>query len=258
METASVRLVGGPTAVIEYGGLRWLTDPTFSAPGEYGGLVKTTGPEVARDQLGRIDVVLLSHDHHADNLDPAGREMLADAERVFTTSAGAERLGGGATGLLPWHTVSVARPDGADVTVTALPALHGPPGSEEVTGPVIGFLLSGENLQTVYVSGDNASLDVVREIADRVGPVDVALLFAGAVQLAKRCDGAYLTLSSDRAAEATVILGARVAIPLHFEGWTHFTQGATELRAAFRGNGVSDRLRLAERGETVSAAQPHP
>jgi L-ascorbate metabolism protein UlaG (beta-lactamase superfamily) len=247
----SARLVGGPTAIVQYGGLWWLTDPTFSAPGEYAGLVKTTGPAVAVDELGPVDVVLVSHDHHADNLDPAGRELLLSAPRVFTTSAGAERLGGDVIGLDPWETVMLDRPDGGSVVVTALPALHGPPGSEEVTGPVIGFLLSGEDLPTVYVSGDNASLDVVREIFERVGPVDVAILFAGGVQLSSRFDGAYLTLSSDRAAEAAVILKAPVVIPLHFEGWTHFTQGADELQAAFRGNGVVDRLRLLDRGETV-------
>ena len=252
MTSLSARLIGGPTAVLEYGGLRWLTDPTFSPPGEYeGGLVKTTGPAVSADELGPIDVVLVSHDHHSDNLDPAGRELLHTVPHVFTTVAGAGRIGGGVGGLDPWERAAVTRPGGGKVTVTALPALHGPPGSEEITGPVIGFLLSAEGLETVYVSGDNASLDVVREIAESAGPVGIAILFAGAVQLARRFDGAYLTLSADRAAEATIILGARAAIPLHFEGWTHFTQGAEELRAAFHGNGVADRLYLPERGETV-------
>jgi L-ascorbate metabolism protein UlaG (beta-lactamase superfamily) len=254
MTTLSAQLVGGPTAVLEYAGLRWLTDPTFSPPGEYtGGLVKTTGPAVGIDELGHIDVVLVSHDHHADNLDPAGRELVLDAAQVFTTTAGAARLGAPVVGLDPWDTVTLARPDGGSVTLTAVPALHGPPGSEEITGPVIGFALSGEDSQSVYVSGDNASLDIVREIADRVGPVDVAILFAGAVQIDTRFDGAYLTLSSDRAAQATITLGARVAIPLHFEGWRHFTQGADELHAAFRGNGVHDRLRLPGHGETIAA-----
>jgi L-ascorbate metabolism protein UlaG (beta-lactamase superfamily) len=115
---------------------------------------------------------------------------------------------------------------------------------------VIGFLLAGENLPTAYVSGDNASLDIVREIFERTGPVDVAILFAGGVQLSTRFEGAYLTLS-DRTAEAAIILKAPVVIPLHFEGWTHFTQGADELQAAFRGNGVAGRLRLLDRGETV-------
>lgn len=247
-------LVGGPTALIEYAGLRWLTDPALSPPGEYaGGLVKTTGPAIDPETLAPIDVVLLSHEHHSDNLDPAGREFLPTAERVLTTVRGAQNLGGNAIGLEPWASVEVERPEGGSVTVTAVPAQHGPDGTDHITGPVIGFLLHAERAERVYVSGDNASLDVVRAIADRLGAVDVAVLFAGAVQIPRRFDGAYLTLSSDRAAEAAKLIGARVVMPVHFEGWTHFTQGARELRAAFAGNGITDRLLLAGRGETVTA-----
>jgi len=249
MTTLTAQLVGGPTAVLEYAALRWLTDPSLSPPGEYeGGLVKTTGPALDVDAIGPIDVVLLSHDHHSDNLDPAGREFLPRAGRVLTTLDGAERLGANAVGIAPWSSVEVD-----SVTVTAVPAQHGPDGTDHLTGPVIGFVLEAPGSGKIYVSGDNASLDVVRTIADRVGPVDVAVLFAGAVQRPHRFDGAYLTLSSDRAAMAAQILGARVVVPVHFEGWTHFTQGAEALRAAFAGNGVSDRLVLAERGGTVTA-----
>ena len=82
MPTLTAQLVGGPTAVLEYAGLRWLTDPAFSPPGDYeGGLRKTTGPAVAADDVGAIDVVLLSHDHHSDNLDPEGRVFLPRAGR---------------------------------------------------------------------------------------------------------------------------------------------------------------------------------
>jgi L-ascorbate metabolism protein UlaG (beta-lactamase superfamily) len=249
----TAQLVGGPTAILEYAGRRWLTDPSLSPPGQYeGGLVKTTGPALDRAAIEPIDVVLLSHDHHSDNLDPAGRELLPSAGRVLTTVAGAERLGGNATGLEPWSSVEIERPDGGTVTVTATPAQHGPDGTDHITGPVIGFLLGGPGLDTVYVSGDNASLDVVRTIAERTGSVDVAVLHAGAVQVPHRFDGAYLTLSSERAAEAAKILGARAVLPIHFEGWTHFTQGADALRAAFAGNGITDRLALAERGATVT------
>jgi hypothetical protein len=41
-------------------------------------------------------------------------------------------------------------------------------------------------------------------------------------------------------------------VPVHFEGWSHFTQGADALRAAFAGNEVTDRLALAEPGATVA------
>jgi L-ascorbate metabolism protein UlaG (beta-lactamase superfamily) len=67
----AIQLVGGPTAILEYGGLRWLTDPTLSPPGEYGGLTKLTGPALDISQHGPVDVVLLSHHRHTDNLDPA-------------------------------------------------------------------------------------------------------------------------------------------------------------------------------------------
>ncbi|HEU4978199.1 MAG TPA: MBL fold metallo-hydrolase [Solirubrobacteraceae bacterium] len=248
-----ITLVGGPTALLDYGGLRWLTDPALSPPGEYeGGLVKTTGPAVAPAGIGTIDVVLLSHDQHSDNLDPAGRELLPRAGRVLTTVAAAERLGGNTTGMKPWSSIEVARPGGGALTVTAVPAQHGPDGCEPVMGQVTGFVLGGEGLDVVYVSGDNASLDVVRSIAQRIGRVDVAVLFAGAVQVARRFDSAYLTLSSDFAAEAAKILGAEVVFPVHYEGWTHFTQGEDTLRASFAGCGVADRLVLPPRGETVA------
>jgi L-ascorbate metabolism protein UlaG (beta-lactamase superfamily) len=247
-------LVGGPTALITYAGLRWLTDPTFSSPGEYSHLTKTTGPAIAAEALEPVDVVLLSHEHHADNLDPAGREFLPRAGHVLTTAQGAANLGGNATGMQPWASAEISRPDDDPVLVTAVPALHGPEGSEEVTGPVIGFVLSAPGEDTVYVGGDNASLDVVREVVERTpGPIDLFIPFAGAVSIPDVLGGAYLTLSGDRAAEATIVTGARAALPVHFEGWTHFTQDADSLRAAFAGNGVSDRLVLAQRGETVTA-----
>ena len=117
---------------------------------------------------------------------------------------------------------------------------------------MIGFVLSCDGQDTVYVSGDNASVDVVASIGERVGPIDVAILFAGAVQIPTRFDGAYLTLSSDRAALAAELLGVRAVVPVHFEGWTHFTQGLEQIRSAFAGYGLTDRLFAAEPGETVS------
>jgi hypothetical protein len=35
-------------------------------------------------------------------------------------------------------------------------------------------------------------------------------------------------------------------VPLHFEGWAHFTQGRDSLSAAFDDAGLADRLHLPE------------
>jgi L-ascorbate metabolism protein UlaG (beta-lactamase superfamily) len=251
----AIQLVGGPTAILEYEGLRWLTDPAHSPPGDYGGLTKLTGPAVEIGEQDPIDVVLLSHHHHSDNLDPAGRAFLPRAKRVLSTTRAAEELEANVVGMQPWSEIALARRGGDTVTVkvTAVPAQHGPDGSDEIQGPVLGFVLSAPGGATVYVSGDNASRDVVRAIAQRIGDVDIAILNAGAVQLSK-FDGAYLTLSADHAADAAKILGVRTVIPLHFEGWAHFTQGAEELKAAFSGNGIRDRLVMLERGQRAEVA----
>lgn len=243
-----IQLVGGPTAILEYGGLRWLTDPALSPPGEYGGLTKLTGPAFDVTEHDPIDVVLLSHHHHSDNLDPAGRAFLPSAGRVLSTTKAAEALGGNAVGMEPWSETELQNPGGGSVKVTAVHAQHGPDGSDDIQGPVLGFVLSAPGVDEVYVSGDNASRDVVRAIVERTGELGIAILNAGAVQLSK-FDGAYLTLSADHAADVARILGARVVIPLHFEGWAHFTQGAPELEAAFSGNGIRDRLLMLERGQ---------
>ncbi|MFJ3776297.1 MBL fold metallo-hydrolase [Streptomyces sp. NPDC090075] len=251
-----VRVFGGPTALFEYGGLRFLTDPTFDEPGDYpvpNGplLTKTRPPAGDPADLGAVDVVLLSHDEHSDNLDRSGRALLADVPLTLTTPSGAQRLGGNATGLADWESVTLDRTAGGTVTVTGVPALHGPGRREDVekfSGQVVGFVLTGEGLPTVYVSGDNASLDLVKEIADRFGPIDTALLFAGAPRFPALFDGAPVVLDSAQAVEATRLLDARRVVPVHYDSWAHFTEGHDELAEAFASAALNDRLDWGRRG----------
>ncbi|GAA1241462.1 MBL fold metallo-hydrolase [Kitasatospora nipponensis] len=254
MTRLTVTYLGGPTALLELGGLRLLTDPTFDDPGEYpiGNrvLVKTAGSALGAEQLGPVDAVLLSHDQHPDNLDRAGRAYLDTAPTVLSTASAEQRLPAAAVrALANWSSVELPRPDGGVLRVTGVPAQHGPDGTEHLVGEVTGFLLAGAGLPTVYVSGDNASLAVVRTIADRLGPVDVALLFAGAART-PLVDGP-LTLTSEEAAQAALLLGAARVVPLHFEQWGHFTEGAPSLRQAFERAGLAERLRLPGPGERI-------
>lgn len=245
-----IRYLGGPTALIEFGGIRLLTDPTFDAPGDYPigqrKLVKTAGPALATAEVGHVDAVLLSHDQHPDNLDTAGRAYAAQAPLVLSTASAQERLGGPVRTLANWESYELA--DG--LRVTGVPAQHGPDGSEDLVGEVTGFVLEGEGLPTVYISGDNASLGVVRQIADRCGPIDIAVLFAGGAQTPLLGE-AFLTLSSTDAAKAARLLGARHVVPLHFEHWAHFTQGPDTIRPAFEQAGLADRLHQLKPGEQI-------
>jgi L-ascorbate metabolism protein UlaG (beta-lactamase superfamily) len=257
-ERPTLLLIGGPTAVISYGGLRFLTDPTFDPPGEHPRpgtpvvLRKLTGPAVDPAELEPIDAVLLSHDHHSDNLDPAGREFLPRAGRVLTTDAGAERLEADATGMVPGDNAELERPGGGSVVVTAVRADHGPPEVAPKNGPVIGFVLRGEGLPAIYVSGDNASVDVVREVVSEHGPFDVAVLFTGGAEVPVLWgEEAYLTLTPATAVEVAKLLDATI-VPVHQEGWAHFSFGPEDLRRAFDDAGLGDRLREVAPGEEIA------
>lgn len=256
-----LHLVGGPTVLIEIGSLRLLTDPTFDPPGPFGTKgamysVKQRGPAVAVEDLGPIDAVLLSHDEHFDNLDESGRELLRRVPLVLSTPGAAERLGGTVRGLEPFASSEIPRPDGGTLKVTATPALHGPEGAEAAMGIVTGFWLTGDGVPTVYISGDNASTELVEQIVDRLGPADVAIPFVGAVHDPAVFEGALLTMDAERVVRAVVTLGIPVVVPAHMEGWQHFSQGPAELAAAFDGAGLAGGLRLLEPGQQVTVGAP--
>jgi L-ascorbate metabolism protein UlaG (beta-lactamase superfamily) len=255
----SLRLtyIGGPTILIEWRGLRLLSDPTFDPPGTsyptaaYT-LRKTLGPAIAADDIGPLDAVLLSHDHHFDNLDHAGRALLPLARQVLTTKVGAERLGGNALGLDTDDLATLENVRGEKLRIYATPARHGPAGGDR--GPVIGFLLrwvddSGHGL---YLTGDSVwyeDLEAIRAL----GPVRAVIAFAGAAKV-KVAGDQPLTLTALGVVELARLFAPAPIIPVHYEGWEHFTEGRADLERAFAAAGLSARLQWLLPGRTVKLA----
>jgi L-ascorbate metabolism protein UlaG (beta-lactamase superfamily) len=222
--------IGGPTVLIEIGGWRLLTDPTFDPPGRrytfgWGSASrKLVGPAVPASGIGPIDAVLLSHDHHGDNLDDAGRALLPSAGSVFTTVAGARRLGDNAVGLKPWESTRLEAPDRPTVEISATPCRHGPPLSRLITGDVIGFALrwDGQQHGVLWVSGDTVLFDGVREVADRL-TIDTVLLHLGGVQFPVTGPVHY-SMTASKGVELCRLIRPRTVRPIHYEGWKHFRQ----------------------------------
>lgn len=240
MTAISLTHVGGPTTIIEAAGWRILTDPTFDEPGRrytFGwgtSSRKLAGPAVPAADVGPVDAVLVSHDHHADNLDDAGRALLDDAGVVVTTGAGARRLvgsvGSGAgvgdlRGLAPWSTTVLTAPGKPDVTVTATPCRHGPPLSRPVVGDVIGFALTWEGQEhgALWVTGDTVLYEAVRRVPDQVD-VGTVVLHLGKVQF-PITGPIHYSMTAAEAVELCGLLRPHTAIPVHYEGWSHFHQG---------------------------------
>ena len=247
MTAARITLIGGPTALIEVGGFRLLTDPTFDAPSEYKlphvTLKKTSHPALTAEQIGRVDAVLLSHDQHADNFDHAGRAYAMQAPRLLTTVVGSKRLGGVAEGLAPGESTKLTNPAGT-LTVTATPARHGPAGIEPLAGEVIGFVLSLAGGRPIYITGDTVWYEGVAEVARRF-QAGLVLLFAGA---AKTRGAFHLTMDANDALDTAHAFPDATIVPLHYEGWAHFSQSGDDLVQSFKALGIDARLRLLEPG----------
>jgi len=256
MAPVRMTLLGGPTLLIEAAGIRALTDPTFDGPGSYplphATLVKTAGPALGPDRIGRVDVVLLSHDQHVDNLDRAGRAFVESGVRVLTTRAAASRLKGRIDGLAPWETVEVAAGAAPPVRVTATPARHGPAGIEPLSGDVIGFLLASADGATrpIYVTGDTVWYDGVAEVARRYSP-GIVVLFTGA---ARTRGPFHLTMDTNDAIETAHACPDAVIVPIHYDGWAHFSQGRQDLEQSFTALGIGARLHLLQPGVATTVA----
>ena len=259
---------------LELGGKSFLTDPALDPAGTsydfgpwyaprswFASEKRYETPPLA----GSVDAVLLSHDHHADNLDHAGRRWLAASDaRVLAPTAAARRLAkpgrpesqpGEGLGLgnraegLDWGASSTV----GEVRITATPCQHGPRGTPRIH-EVCGFLLEAPGEPTVWISGDTVLVSEVRTFLEsRRGQVDVAVIHAGGVRFpaVPVIGGELFTFDSAQVIEACRLLEPRTIVPVHREGWSHFREPAEALRARLVEAGLGERLAWLQPGETL-------
>jgi L-ascorbate metabolism protein UlaG (beta-lactamase superfamily) len=244
-ERLSVIWVGHSTVLVELEGVRLLTDPLLRTRVTHLRRVQPVGTA----RLDALDAVLISHEHY-DHLDvpslrkldpsipviaPSGAEPVlrrARRERVTTIGVGEEvELGG--------------------VSVRATPAEHEGGGGLR-KGEAVGYLLRGS--ATVYYAGDTDLFDGMAAL----GPVDLALLPVWGW-------GPTLGtghLDPERAAKAASLLGARVAVPIHWGTYRpvharrgpYLTEPPLTFRRAAAEVAPETRVEILQPGETLELA----
>ncbi len=245
------------TLLLEIGSLRLLTDPVFDPAGGryffgYGtNSVKLTEPAIKPDVLGRIDAVLLSHDHHEDNLDRAGRTLLPLAKNVITTSTGAKRLKGNAIGLRTWQSTTLEADD-IKIKITAAPAQHGTLGSYILVGETTGFILewAGQQHGALYISGDTVWFNGLREIGQRF-KIGTAILHIGGARF-PIMGPVRFTLNAQEAVRIAQTLEPRTVIPIHYEGWKHFKETGAAAGKVFEASDIKEKIHWLTLGRSTN------
>ncbi len=200
---AAIQYVGHATTLVDVGGVRLLTDPLLRNRVTHLRRAVKVDPGALRG----VDAVLISHLHydHLDlpSLEKLGRDMPVVAPRgagaLIRRKAGVKNV----VELRAGEEIEIGA-----LTVRATKAAHDtgrmPLGTR---AEPLGYVIEGD-ARSVYFAGDT---DLFDEMAD-LAPVDVALLPIwgwGPTMGPGHMD-------PTRAAQAAALLGAAVAIPIHW------------------------------------------
>jgi len=199
---ASVVHIGHSTHLLCVAGMRLLTDPWFNDPA-LGALKHELPPAVLPLELGRLDVVLVTHDH-ADHADMRAMDQMDKRALVIVATsdlrARVRNLGyREVTVLAPWEE----RKEGG-VTITAVPGLH------DIYE--VGYVVQGGGI-SMYFAGDSRLHPAIPAIAERFTP-DVSILSCDGTRLT---GGALHVMTPEDAVTAARMLKSKLVLPSHAE-----------------------------------------
>lgn len=217
-----ITVVGHATLLIQSGGVNMLTDPLFSeraSPFSFAGPRRVSPPGVRFEDLPKIDIVLLSHNHY-DHLDAATLKKLVarDDPRIITPlgndtivrkSCPRARTEAGDWWSEHWL--------GKDMAAAIVPAQHWSARGLRDRRHALwcGFMLQLRD-GLLYFAGDTAYGDggIFRDLRQRFGEPDLALLPIGAYR--PRWFMGPQHTDPDEAVQIMQDLGARRALGIHW------------------------------------------
>ncbi len=251
--------IGHATVLVQTQGLNILTDPIYAErAGPFGfGPKRVAQPGVAFDDLPKIDLVVISHNHY-DHLDQATLKKLWQRDHpLVVTSLGNDSVIGQVGVLataLDWGREKIVRP-GVSVVVTRNHHWGSRWFADRNRALWSSFVvkLPGGN---IFFAGDTGMGDGRwPEEAARLGPVRLALLPIGAFRFVPGQMAAGSHIGPPQAVQIFERLGASTAIPIHWGTFRLSYEGYDTppklLDAAMRCSGARGRFAAVRLGEAV-------
>jgi L-ascorbate metabolism protein UlaG (beta-lactamase superfamily) len=214
-----VTWLGHSTVLLEMDGVRVLTDPVWgprASPSRLIGPKRFQPAPVRLRAMPALDLVVISHDHY-DHLDYPTIRELAKSSVPFVTS-----LGVGAHlqawGIAPERIVELdwweshALPN-SGLTVTAAPSQHfSGRALKDRNATLWSSMVLRSSRHAVFFSGDTGLTSEYRQIGERLGPFDLAMLEVGAFHPA----WGDIHLGPHNALKAFGLLGSGAFLPVHW------------------------------------------
>jgi L-ascorbate metabolism protein UlaG (beta-lactamase superfamily) len=246
--------------LVNINGFRIITDPALdNKTGFFPKLVgkpfifskKTMNP-VAADLINPIDLALVSHDQHGDNLDKSGKKLLENVSTILSTKGAEKRLKDlRVVGLKPWEAKHIETPLVKGLKVTAVPAQHtNIKRLLYAVGHVIGFVIEWDNQQNgaLYISGDTVLFEGINEIAQEF-TINTAILHLGAGAFPYLKPKLRVTMNATEAIQTAEILSCKQVIPIHYEGWWHFKEPVSAMKNELNLSSIKDKIIWLTRGQ---------
>lgn len=255
---SNITQIRNATLRIDYGGQRFLIDPTLSARHGFPGFPGTVNSEQRNPmvnlprpiaELIDVDAVIVTH-LHEDHWDQAAQEALPKDLPIFAQNeadAGTIR----SQGFKDVRVLSAQSRFGG-VGLTKTPGRHGTKAHYEVLGGILGdvcgVVFSHPDEKTLYLAGDTIWNDDVAGVLATHAP-GVAVLNAG-YAMVQGIDGGIIMGTDDvlrvhQAAPGTLLIAS------HMEAINHCVLTRAELRAFAAKEGFGDALLTPGDGETV-------
>ncbi|MEN8249443.1 MAG: MBL fold metallo-hydrolase [Bacteroidota bacterium] len=213
---------GHSAFLLEMNGKKILIDPML---GEVPAPIPILGPKryskelpIEIDKLPFIDAIVLSHDHY-DHLDYESIQKLKGKVGQYFVPLG---LG---NHLIEWGIAKEKitelnwweRVDFDDISLVCTPARHfsGRGLFDRATTLWCSWVIEGKN-DNVFFSGDSGYDTHFKEIGDKYGPFDIALMECGQYNE----DWKLLHMMPEEAVQASLDLKSKLVLPIHWGGFT--------------------------------------
>ncbi|MEX2145966.1 MAG: MBL fold metallo-hydrolase [Candidatus Rokuibacteriota bacterium] len=256
--TSTVTWIGHATLLFQLDGLNVLTDPQWSeraSPLSFAGPRRIAAPGVRFEDLPRIDVVVLSHDHY-DHLDRATVSRLAAVHRpLFLVPLGLKAWFAdiGVTNVeeLDWWQQRVV---GA-LTFTCVPVQHWSARTPFDMNRRLwsGWTLAGRQRRAFFSGDTGYYAPEFRAIGERLGPFDLAAIAIGGYEPPEMMRMTHTT--PEESLDIFTDVRARTFVAMHWGTFDIAEEPLDEpprrLREVARARGIpDDRVWVLQHGET--------